>query len=136
MKNEQTAFGGRLSAALAAAGIEPSPSELERLLARHGGTPVTPQAISGWLSGKHMPKQANMRALAAMLGMQPHVLQYGGNSAQAVREAPKAWPADLSGADRLAFEEFRTLPTAQRKLVRELIAALAMAAIRPKRRSD
>jgi hypothetical protein len=128
MKNEQAAFGGRLTAALAAAGIEPSASELERLLARHGGTPVTPQAISGWLSGKHMPKQANMRALAAMLGMEPHVLQYGGKSTQAVREAPKAWPADLSGPDRLAFEEFRMLPAAQRKLVRELIAALALAA--------
>jgi transcriptional regulator with XRE-family HTH domain len=130
MKNEQTAFGDRLSAALAAKGLEASPSELERLLARHGGTPVTPQAISGWLSGKHMPKQANMRALAAMLGMEPHVLQFGGKATQAVRETHKAWPGDLSGPDRLAFEEFRSLPAAQRKLVRELIAVLATAASR------
>lgn len=125
MKKEQTAFGERLSAALVAAGFDASPVELEKLLARHGGTPVTPQAISGWLSGKHLPKQANMRALAALLGMEPHVLQYGGRPAHAVSEPSAAWHEALVGLDRLAFDDFLALPTPHRKLVRELIAALS-----------
>jgi hypothetical protein len=86
MKKEQQAFAQRLVDALAVAGIEASPTELEKLLARHGGTPVTPQAISGWLTGKHLPKQANMRALAKMVGLEPYALQYGEGSTRGVRE--------------------------------------------------
>jgi sugar phosphate isomerase/epimerase len=132
MKSEQAAFGVRLSAALATAGVEASPSELVKLLARYGGTPVTPQAISGWLNGKHMPRQANMRALAAMVGVEPVVLQYGGTSGRGVREPRTAWPENVKSRDRLAFEEFLALPAAQRKLVRELIAAFTDASARGK----
>lgn len=125
MKKEQAAFAERLSAALAAAKIETSPVELERLLARYGGTPVTPQAISGWLSGKHMPKQGNLRVLAKMVNLPPEELQYGSDKRiHGVREARTAWPDHLGGLDRLAFEDFLLLPEPQRKLVRELITAL------------
>lgn len=125
MKKEQAAFAERLSAALAEAKIGTSPVELERLLARYGGNPVTPQAISGWLSGKHMPKQANMRALAKMVNLPPEELQFGTDKpARGVREPRTAWPDHLSGLDRLTFEDFLLLPERQRKLVRELIAAL------------
>lgn len=133
MKKEQVAFAERLAAALAAAKIETSPVELERLLARYGGSPVTPQAISGWLSGKHMPKQGNMRALARMVNLPPEELQYGGNKfSRGVREPRTAWPDHLSGLDRLTFEDFLLLPERQRKLVRELIAALRDVSARKK----
>lgn len=125
MKKEHQAFSGRLCAALSDAGIEASPAELEKLLARHGGEPVTPQAISGWLNGRHMPKQANMRALALMLGMEPYVLQFGKEAKSSVGEVRSAWPAAASAHDRLAITLLLTLPAPQRKLVRELIHALA-----------
>lgn len=128
MKKEQAAFGARLAAALAEAGIEASPAELEKMLARYGGEPVTPQAISGWLSGKHMPKQANMRALAAMLGIEPHVLQFGAKGKPRIGEGRAAWPPAIGAQDRLALDAFLALPAAQRKLVREVILALAGAA--------
>ncbi len=67
MKDEQKAFGTRLKTALRQAGLSESPAELIKLLARHGGVPVSPQAISGWLNGNSLPRQANMRALAALL---------------------------------------------------------------------
>jgi hypothetical protein len=133
MKKEQAAFAERLSAALAAAKIEASPVELEKLLARYGGAPVTPQAISGWLNGKHLPKQDNMRALARMVNLLPHELQYGGSKlARGVREARTAWPERLSGLDRLTFEDFLLLSERQRKLVRELIAAFTEVSARKK----
>ncbi|HEY8010936.1 MAG TPA: hypothetical protein VIE67_08040 [Rudaea sp.] len=125
MKTEQVAFAERLAAAMKKEGIEPSPVELERLLARHGGVPVTPQAISGWLGGKHMPKQANMRALAKMVGLEPYVLQYGNKVAQEVGELRATWPTGVGAVDRLAIEEFLSLPSLQRKLVRDLIQTLA-----------
>ena len=125
MKTEQSAFAKRLIAALDAAGIEASPVELEKLVPLRGGDPVTTQAISGWLNGRHLPKQKNMRALASIVGVPPHELQYGVPPHKGVREANMAWPDHVRGHDRLAFEAFQTLPDAQRKLVRELIALLA-----------
>lgn len=127
--SEQTAFAKRLVAALEGAGIEASPVVLEKLLPRHGGGNVSSQAISGWLTGKHMPKQANLRALAKIVGKPPHVLEYGEPS-KGVREAHATWPDHVRGHDRLAFEEFLLLPEEQRRLVRELIAVLGAA--RPK----
>ncbi len=133
MRKEQAAFAERLSAALAAAKIEASPVGLEKLLARYGGTPVTPQAISGWLNGKHLPKQANMQALARMVDLPPHELQYGGSKfTRGVREERTAWPERLSGLDRLTFEDFLRLSERQRGLVRELIAVFTEVSARKK----
>jgi transcriptional regulator with XRE-family HTH domain len=131
MKKEQEAFAARLRAGLKAAGVEASPKQLEMLLARYGGTPVTPQAISGWLNGRHLPKPDNIQALARMVNMPPHELQFGPRS-RGVREARAAWPDHLSGIDRLTFEEFLLLPERRRKLVRELIAAFTEASTRDK----
>lgn len=128
MKTEQSAFAKRLLAALEAAGIEASPAVLEKLVPQYGGEAVTAQAVSGWLTGKHLPKQANMQALAHIAGLPPHELQFGTQTRRGVREANVAWPDHVRGHDRLAFEAFLDLPEARRKLVRELIAMLAVAA--------
>jgi len=124
MKTEQTAFAKRLVAALEKAGIEASPSELEKMVPANGGEAVTPQAISGWLHGKHIPKQANLQALARIAHVPPHELQFGTSTNKVLREPNVAWPDHLRGHDRLAFEAFLTLPEARRKLVRELITML------------
>ncbi|MBX3713373.1 MAG: helix-turn-helix domain-containing protein [Lysobacter sp.] len=89
-----------------------------RLLARFGGEPVSQQAVSGWLKGRAMPRQANLRALAKMLSMEPQQLQYG-DDGRRVREAKGEWRLDPR--DQLAIEAFLQLPTAQRKLLRHLI---------------
>lgn len=125
MKTEQSAFAKRLLAALETAGIEASPAVLEKLVPQYGGEAVTAQAVSGWLTGKHLPKQANMQALAHIAGLPPHELQFGTSLHKGVREANVAWPDHVRGHDRLAFEAFLTLPEARRRLVRELIAMLA-----------
>lgn len=86
MKSEQMAFGERLRTALKQAQLSDSPAELIKLLARHGGVPVSPQAVSGWLNGKSLPRQANMRALAKLLRVEPHQLQYGHSDGRKVRK--------------------------------------------------
>lgn len=125
MKTEQSAFAKRLLAALEAAGIEASPAVLEKMVPQYGGEAVTAQAVSGWLTGKHLPKQANLQALAHIAGLPPHELQFGTPVHKGVREVNTAWPDYVHGHDRLAFEAFLTLPEARRKLVRELIKILA-----------
>ncbi len=121
MKTEQDAFSERLRAALRQAGMSESPAELVRLLARFGGEPVSQQAISGWLNGRAMPRQGNMRALARMLSMEPQQLQFG--SDKHVRETRGEWR--MNPHDQLAIETFLRLPASQRKLVRSLIEELS-----------
>jgi hypothetical protein len=123
MKNEQIAFGERLRAALQRARLVESPSELVRLLARFGGEPVSPQAVSGWLKGRTMPRQANLRALAKLLSMEPQQLQYGEDNSRRTREPRQEFK--LAPLDQLALETFLSLPAAQRKLIRGLIDELA-----------
>jgi transcriptional regulator with XRE-family HTH domain len=120
MKTEQDAFSDRLRAALRQAGMSESPAELVRLLARFGGEPVSQQAVSGWLNGRAMPRQGNMRALAKMLSVEPQQLQFGDD--KRVREARGEWK--MNPHDQLAIEAFLKLPASQRKLVRSLIDEL------------
>ena len=120
MKTEQDAFSDRLRAALRQAGMSESPAELVRLLARFGGEPVSQQAVSGWLNGRAMPRQGNMRALAKMLSIEPQQLQFGDD--KRVREARGEWR--MNPHDQLAIEAFLKLPASQRKLVRSLIDEL------------
>ncbi len=123
MKSEQAAFGERFRAALKAQGQSESPKEIADLLPRYGGTPVSAQAVSGWLTGKSLPRQANLRALAKMLRIDPQALQYGDAGDRNIREPGKAWK--IAAADQLAIDAFLALPNAQRKAIRELIATLA-----------
>ena len=128
MSNEQIAFGARLRAALQHARVVESPSQLARLLARFGGEPVSPQAVSSWLRGQAMPRQANLKALAKMLSLDPQQLQFG-EQARGQRAGARA-ALRIHPNDRLALETFLGLTARQRRLVRELIdefAALAHA---------
>lgn len=129
MDKEKAEFAGRLRAALKARGIEASAAVLEkRFNSRYSGAPVSAQAISGWLSGRYMPKQDKIRVLAAIVGVDPHLLQYGGGKSR-VGEARADWVEGMSAQDRAMVDAFLSLPPSQRTLVRDLVAALARVAI-------
>lgn len=121
MSNEHIAFSERLRAALRRAGLGESPVEVVRLLARFGGDPVSQQAVSGWLKGRAMPRQANLRALAKMLSMAPQQLQYGDDERRARDGREGRVEGRLNPRDQLAIEAFLQLPPHQRKLLRHLI---------------
>jgi transcriptional regulator with XRE-family HTH domain len=126
MDKEKAAFAKRLRGALEARGIEASAAVLEkRFNSRYDGAAVTAQAISGWLNGKSMPKQDKLRVLAALVGMQPHELQFGGKPA--VAEGRADWTQAMAAPDRAMVDAYFSLPVPQRKLVRDLIASLARA---------
>src|SRR5690606_2856593 len=125
MKDEKAEFSARLRAALRDARIEASAAVLEkRFNSRYAGTPVTAQAISGWLNGKAIPRQDKLRVLAALVGLDPHVLQYGGSGRSRVSEAKGTWEG-LTAAGCSRFVACIAPAPSQGKLVRELVAALA-----------
>ena len=122
MKDEKARFASRLRRALAAAGIEPSAAVVEkRFNARYDGRPVTAQAVSMWLNARAIPRQDKIRVLAAIVGLNPHELQYGGRR---VGEVRGPWQA-LSAQDRAMLDAYLDLPAAQRKLVRNLVGVLS-----------
>jgi len=123
MKSEQAAFAERLNRLLAAKKLEASASDLVPLLAKYGKVSVTPQTVSGWLNGTFMPRPANQRALAAVLNVDLNTLLTDPNPQRVREDASRYGP--LTGKDELALQEFATLPAARRKLIRELISALA-----------
>ncbi len=124
MKIDKKAFADRLRAALKHEGIEANASELARLLELQGEQ-VSSQAVSGWLNGKHRPRPAHLEALAKIVGVEPHELEYRRARPKGVQDVNIAWPDHVRGHDRLAFEDYLQLPDGKRKLVRELIAELA-----------
>ncbi|SFK50417.1 helix-turn-helix domain-containing protein [Rhodanobacter glycinis] len=127
MKIDKKAFADRLRAALKHERIEASASELVRLLELQGEQ-VSSQAVSGWLNGKHRPRPAHMEALAKVVGVEPHELEYRVTRSRGVQDVNIAWPDHVRGHDRLAFEDYLQLSDEKRKLVRELIAELAKGA--------
>lgn len=125
MKDEKAEFSARLRAALKDAHIEASAAVVEkRFNARYDGQSVTAQAISGWLNGRAMPKQDKIRVLAAIVGMEPHELQFGGKAR--VGEGRAQWAEAMGRQERVMFDAYLSLPSPQRKLVRELVMALSV----------
>lgn len=127
MKIDKKAFADRLRAALKHERIEASASELVRLLELQGEQ-VSSQAVSGWLNGKHRPRPAHMEALAKVVGVEPHELEYRLPRTKGVQDVNIAWPDHVRGHHRLAFEDYLQLSDEKQKLVRDLIAELAKSA--------
>jgi hypothetical protein len=123
MKIDKKAFADRLRAALKHERIEANASELARLLELQGEE-VTSQAVASWLNGKHRPRPTHLEALAKIVGVEPHELEYRVRS-KGVQDVNVAWPDHVRGRDRLAFEGYLELSDDKRKLVRDLIAELA-----------
>ena len=122
MKDEKAEFAARLRAALNTAGIEQSAAVVEkRFNARYNGPAVTAQAVSMWLNGRAIPRQDKMRVLAAIVGLNPHELQYGGRR---LAEGRGAWDG-LHAQDRVMLDAYLNLPPAKRKLVRDLVTVLS-----------
>ena len=128
MKEEKARFSERLRAAMRQANLDVSATVLEKKFnARFGGASVSSQAASQWLNGKAIPRLDKLRVLADVLGVELAYLRDGDKAVRGVRDNKAHWPEAISNQDRAAFEAFLALPTAQRKLVRELILALGEA---------
>lgn len=124
MKTNKRAFAERLKAALKRERMEAGAAELMRLLELQG-VHVSQQAVSGWLNGRHRPRPDHVEALARVVGVEPHELEYKPTFAKGVRDVNTAWPDHVRGLDRLTFEAYLTLSAGKQKVVRELITELA-----------
>jgi hypothetical protein len=128
MDEEREGFSKRLTDAMRAAGYDPRPSVLFKLFnSRYRGKSVSFQTVSRWLNARAIAEQDKLQVLAKLLGMEPQVLRFGTPSARKVAEPTMTWLAALKPVDREAVDAYLALPATQRRLVRELIAALRAA---------
>ncbi|GAA5004369.1 transcriptional regulator [Pseudoluteimonas lycopersici] len=123
MNDERQAFSRRLAEAMEKAGYKPRPGELHKAFNSHyEGASVSEMTASRWLNGKAIPAQDKLQVLAGLFSVEPHFLRFGGRKPR-VGEGRPAWEA-MTAPDRAMMDAFLALPPAQRKLVRELVAAL------------
>ena len=124
MKTEQAEFGERLREGLQAAGMAESPKALADLVAARGGEAVTLQAAHRWIRGQSIPRRRTLRALADLIGVTPEWLL--GEEPTTTRRIGEAKAGHgIDPRDRVALDAYLALPAARRKLIRELIQALA-----------
>lgn len=126
---EKIEFSQRLRNAMLAAGYPDRPAVLEREFnSRYWGRSVTFQAVSRWLRGEAIPSQDKLQVLAAWLRVEPQALRFGERAALAAREQRGRWEDPKFYPEREAIEAFLVLPPQQRKVVRDVIMAFALAA--------
>lgn len=126
MDKEREGFSKRLADAMRAAGYEPRPSVLfKQFNSRYLGKSVSFQTASRWLKAGAIPEQDKLQVLAKLLGAETEYLRYGIQSAKKVAEPRMGWPTGIKSQDRETVDAYLALPAPHRRLVRELIAALA-----------
>ncbi len=124
--DEKLAFAERLRQAMLAAGYEARPVVLEReFSSRYWGRSPTFQAVRRWLRGEAIPSQEKLQVLAEWLRVEPHLLRFGEKGNVAAQTSRKRWDEGLSYLEREVFDAFLSLPTAQRKVLREVILTFA-----------
>lgn len=127
---ETRAFAERLRQALEAAGVRPSPTRVaNEFNGRYWGKSITPHTARNWLIGKSIPTQDKLRVLSDWLHVSPDVLRFG--QATALPQAGDTWSAglDVDLVDRELIHRYLGLAPRDRKTVRDVVTALAQAAL-------
>lgn len=127
--SETQAFSERLRLALDSAGIRPSPTLVaNEFNLRYWGKSITPHTARNWLLGKSIPTQDKLRVLADWLQVSPDELRYGPPAAVTqAQDFGQEWRA-LNMQDREMLNRYLGLAPEGRKIVRDVVAALALAA--------
>ena len=127
--SQTQAFGERLRSAVGAAGVHPSPTAVARAFnLRYRGRSISSHSVRNWLLGQALPTQDKLVVLADWLQVSPDELRFGKSASAARLSAAEARLELLDMADREMVRRYLSLPTAERKTVREVVAALALAA--------
>jgi hypothetical protein len=98
---------------------------------RYWGKSITPHTARNWLLGKSLPMQDKLRVLAEWLQVSPDELRYGTHPMETTlndREMTDNESDVLNMQDREMLKRYLSLPQENRKTVRDVVTALALAA--------
>ena len=118
-EQQREPFARRLNAALAAADISPSATELQRQFnALSPQQPVTVHAARKWLMGESIPTQQRLQTLSTWLKVSPNWLRFGDDSEDIGGKA-------MSVDEQMLLRSVRRLTPRERKKLLELVQAMA-----------
>lgn len=127
--SETQGFADRLRRALDSAGIRPSPTLVaNEFNLRYWGKSITPHTARNWLLGKSIPMQDKLRVLADWLQVSPDELRYGTPAMMVKLQDRDNESLALNMQDREMLKRYLSLPHENRKTVRDVVTALALAA--------
>lgn len=127
--SETQGFADRLRHALDSAGIRPSPTLVaNEFNLRYWGKSITPHTARNWLLGKSIPMQDKLRVLADWLQVSPDELRYGTPAMMVKLQDRDNESLALNMQDREMLKRYLSLPNENRKTVRDVVTALALAA--------
>ena len=127
--SETQAFADRLRQALDSAGVRASPTVVANgFNLRYWGRSITPHTARNWLLGQSLPTQDKLVVLAEWLQVSPDELRFGkaASGHRLSEAAPRFEHLDM--ADREMISRYLSLTPAERKTVREVVAAMTVAA--------
>lgn len=126
---ESQAFAQRLRFALEACGVRLSPSVVaNEFNLRYWGRSITPHTARNWLMGNSMPTQDKLRVLAEWLQVSPDALRFGNPRPGGQDGTADLLHDALNLADREMLVRYLALSTTDRKIVRDVVEALCVAA--------
>ena len=107
-------------------GYEFRPVVLEREFnQRYWGNPVSVQAVRRWINGEAIPAQDRLQVLAEWLNVDPHWLRFGEKLSGSVQKQRKRSDVKMTPQERETVEVFMSLTQEKRKIISEIIYALA-----------
>lgn len=123
--DEKQSFSRRLREALKRAqGGARGPAAIAREFnLRYEGTPVTVQAVHKWISGRALPSQDKLRALALWLEVSPQWLRFGDAEGQGGRVARQE-SAGYRVEPAWVSKKYDALNDAHKRMIVELVVAL------------
>ena len=127
VSRESQGFAERLHRALEAMGFRASPTALaNEFNLRYWGRSITPHTARNWLMGTAIPTQDKLRVLAEWLHVSPEELRFGQSVAGMVISEPDDSFRELDMAGREMLRRYLTLSVADRRLVRDVVMAVAL----------
>lgn len=125
LSDEKQSFSNRLRDTLKRAQVSTrGPAAIAREFnLRYEGTPVTVQAVRKWMTGRSLPSQDKVRALALWLDVSPQWLRFGDADdapARTLRQETATYRVEPAWVSK----KYDALTDAHKKIIVELIMAL------------
>jgi len=126
---ETEAFAQRLRRALEVCAVRVSPTVVaNEFNFRYWGRSITPHTARNWLLGKSIPTQDKLRVLSDWLQVSPDELRFGRPLGQTKASEGDSLFGSLNLADREMLSRYLALSITERKIVRDVVDALCVAA--------
>ena len=120
-QREKATLSSRLSAALVAKGIKPTPTIVSRGFNQFSGDDITPHTARNWLLGKAFPNHAKLLVLSEWLEISPAELRYGREVGKTMVFESTNGEIEISEADRSMIDRYLKLPFAKQEIIRDVI---------------